>query len=512
MSDDGHGDGAAMRLRVVNSESIGEDSNVRTNQPKTSEWYEAEFLLTSARCESAVGYSRSGGREPVGIDLSEQLLLKACHWDGKKVPVLLVPNPSGLPLVPDLGQAATADGESPSTNLIYFARTFSFHPGAVASALTSPVIRPDDGLPDRSGRIFVVDTGWGPDVRGKDDRDMDPMLDDVVFGHGPAIVQLITDLVGGQAEVHLRQIDFFKEDVRDANNNVVDPATIHCMRDTNGNPCIPVFEGQDYLGNTIRYRGFDTPALMSTLRRVEREVEKGDVVNLSIGTVACPDDLHNDPVAAWVRRVTHRGVDVVVAAGNHECDIPSWPAAYTTQPGLKKSPAYGGPRPDAAKLAGSAGSSDVGRLYSVGSGRSDTYHHEFSAHGTFIPGAASWVTHWENGNNVPVDRNAKGDSAVASTTRSVVWSGTSFAAPRLAARLLPAADPRLVTSGKTGSGARASAAVADTTALSDVSDRNLAAAPDVAGREVADVRDVVDLREGKLVDRLKDAVLRYRKK
>jgi len=415
-------------------------------------WFDWQYVRTQQMVTTAKGIGADG--EP--LPLAAQFEVKECQWNEQQVPVLLVPN-------------------SDPPRLVYFFRTFSFHPGTAASLATPPALQ--ELNPERRGRIFVIDTGSNQN-EPFDADEIDPYSGDDVYGHGQAIAELIDTLSGEEVQVHLRGVDFFK-------GSVLDKA---------GNPCIPIFELTDPdTGDTFVFRGFDSAALESTLSRVYSELKLGDVVCLSLGTVACPDDLTADPVADWLRKFTAKGVEVVVAAGNHGCDVPSWPAAYATGPG-GVDPI--GANRGAGAVAGTAG---AGRVFSVGSG-TVSKPDKFSARSVAqsINPRDQWVTDWADGSAVPVahpkfarrpDPKNKGQMLPNAT-----WSGTSFAAPRFAATLL-----KEVSAEQAGRpGARPMAAAGDKAVVGEV-----------AGVEA---ETVIDLNELSLLGRAKAAVLNYTKK
>lgn len=257
-----------------------------------------------------------------------------------------------------------------------------------------------------SGKIVVVDTGWiagTPEAASAKPWDVDPLESDVVHEHGPAIVNLIAAATGGRAEVHLRQVRF------DLPNAEVSPA-------------IPVFTHPDkhpVTGEPMTVRGFTDTMLIATLDLLAEEIvesgegegelllQRGDVVNLSLGAVAAPEELitrGDVRLYAWLVRMHERGVKVVCAAGNHGTVALTWPAAHGTD------------------------LSPFGRLdnvYAVGSAVTDANSkHDFSAHG--------WVPHWRNGFKVGFDSHY----GTKTSTPDACWSGTSFAAPQFAVSLL----------------------------------------------------------------------------
>jgi len=270
---------------------------------------------------------------------------------------------------------------------IYFHQAFSFHPDAVQELLSQDA-PPFKG--PREGRIFVVDTGWpvGGRPNGALPRDEDTIDFDVAYGHGPAIVDVIRTVGGEGVDVQLRQVRF-------ANSAL---------------PGVPIFRHPD--GGLVR--GFSEDMLLATLNELRTELRLGDVVNLSLGAVACPGDLGETPgdkrLFDWLTTLPD-GVEVVVAAGNHGCDVPSWPAAYGSN---LRSP-----------------SPALSHVHAVGSRSDDGTQtiHDFSARGS------AWVHEWENG--LEVGFNLPPTGSVGRKDRR--WTGTSFAAPQFAVKRLPMA-------------------------------------------------------------------------
>lgn len=270
---------------------------------------------------------------------------------------------------------------------VYFLNAFSFHPDAMKD-LTKPGKSPADVA--RRGRVFVVDTGWKSNPGGANAWDIDPISYDVAHEHGPAIVKVIKMAGGNEVDVHLRQVRF-------------DLATV---------PGVPMFEhphAVDSTGAPLKVRGFTSGMLLATLDALYEELEglstevsdfaETTVVNLSLGSVAPAEALTTNDDARlyeWLVNVTKLGVQVVVAAGNHGTSALSWPAAHGSA---------------------SAKWEQLPGVHAVGSRDLDSNTlHPFSARG--------WVDKWHDGLDVRYDVGAS-------------WSGTSFAAPRYAAALLP---------------------------------------------------------------------------
>ena len=133
-------------------------------------------------------------------------------------------------------------------------------------------------------------------------------------------------------------------------------------------------------------------------------LKKFDILVLSLGALSCPSLMgENDPIYQ-VLRDRLGGKEVVVAAGNHGDDRPSYPAAY----GVASSYI------------------PLTNVTSVGSTNSaKTAPSAFSGKGSFVQvnkPAENVIVHYPNSDNV-------GDPQWRR------WSGTSFAAPQHAADL-----------------------------------------------------------------------------
>jgi len=116
-----------------------------------------------------------------------------------------------------------------------------------------------------------------------------------------------------------------------------------------------------------------------------------------------PVPVQIDPVRQWI--IDNPTVTVVASAGNSASNLPTYPAGWTTDP-------------------------DVPNLISVGSMGTDGTRSCFSDYG-------DWVDWYAVGENVLVQHPTMGE---------VVWSGTSFAAPQIAAALSSGADLNEVAS------------------------------------------------------------------
>lgn len=289
--------------------------------------------------------------------------------------------------------------------LMYFPTSYAFHPGAQADIAD---LAAHSSLGNSSRRVFVVDTGWNPDhvPNGLSPKghDIDPLTADVVHGHGPAIVSLIEQLRPGSIDARkllLRQVRY-----RDG-----------AIRNANGEPCFAVFPHPEEAANKHKpddvalLRGFDSKSLMATLEALFEEdgLCDGDIVNLSLGALVDEESYRNDPVSGWVSRARQAGVHVVIAAGNHGTTDKSWPAA----------------------------DADGDLVISVGSGDDQSQPDKFSARDTERD---RWITVWADGSDVPVVHpglpQTKAQTGKTANPCNATWTGTSFAAPRVAASLM----------------------------------------------------------------------------
>lgn len=302
---------------------------------------------------------------------------------------------------------------------ILFPQAFSFHPDAVKDLKSAGTAPTPKGR--RTGTIFVVDTGW-PTMQNAIDNNapgkpnlkdqVDPINFDVVHEHGPAIEHVIRSSGGDGINIQLRQIRFAK---------------------VGQLPGVPVFEHANAItksGDPVLVRGFTVGMLMATLTDLETELQQlpeheraKTKVNLSLGAVACPEHLTtqgDQDLYNWLRRVTDKdglGIEVVVAAGNHGTNVPTWPAAFG--------------------MLSSAQGDPIDGVHAVGSGegpRGNAVAHSFSAWGD------DWIpkNNWENGQNIAFDSYQVTGVSMAG---DAAWSGTSFAAPQFAVSLLPLEAP-----------------------------------------------------------------------
>ena len=151
-------------------------------------------------------------------------------------------------------------------------------------------------------------------------------------------------------------------------------------------------------GELVDIRSFDLASLYATLRSLP--LKGVDVVNFSFGTTGCPTLMQHDPVRKWLAENSQ--TQFAVAAGNHGTTMPAWPASFSS---------------DVERLPG------LDHVISVGALDMSTYGtatvSDFSATGPTVDVYAE-------GTGVRV-QHPSGDVAA--------WSGTSFAAPLVAALL-----------------------------------------------------------------------------
>lgn len=322
---------------------------------------EQELAKVVAMGANARGVVIQDGR-PTGQLVDINVQVENCTWEGEAIPAMRWVRPN-----------SEKEGGEP----LYFFRAYSFHPGTQRSLAEAPA---PDAKDKRIGKIIVVDTGWRDQASappGTSALDIDPITNDLIAGHGPAIVDIIEHVGGTSVDVQLMQVRF---------GNVI-PVFIH--------PNIP---GEFF-------RGFPETALEDTLNELRGQLNSGDVINLSLGTIFCEGSVDSDdrigPLLEQV--IDARDVSFVVAAGNHGNEVPSWPAAHGRL-GLRLS-----------------------RVHAVGSG-TPAIADDFSARG-------GWVGHWEDGSDVGYDPQGTMPPGVGKSGAS--WSGTSFAAPQFAVELLP---------------------------------------------------------------------------
>jgi len=368
---------------------------------KDPEWFAEQCELMAAVRDSARGIGPDG--EPHLLD-ANAISLAECVWEERPIPVLMA-------------------GVGVEGQLIYFPRTLAFHPGSVPNKLNvalEPTLQPP-----HQGDVYVIDTGWPDAQRSKaagGDIDVDRLEGhDVVFGHGPAIVDLIEHVGGPGVTAHLRQVDLWHDPFTDDFGTKHHPLVA-----ADGTRVTPIFEAHGH-----QIRGFTASALVATLRRVDRELgariadgaePQTMVVNLSLGAVACPKLVQTDPVARYVQKIADRGVQVVVAAGNHESDVPGWPAAYAA-PG--------------------AWFDHVNAQYGVNLQPIENVHSVGSDPGGGFSAFGQWVTAWADGDDVSVQHPSYPSSNDTDKPKNATWSGTSFAAPKHAVSLLPQASRRV---------------------------------------------------------------------
>lgn len=274
------------------------------------------------------------------------------------------------------------DGQPVFPNLIYFHKpNYTFHPDQAPQPVTSNRQKTAQLNPtnDPGLSVITLDTG---SIEGQTDIEcdyskspLDPYDDtEIVRGHGPAIADLIGHMLGDPERSILVGIDY----------------AAGCTGQPMKVPHHKKFVGSD---DAPFVRCFDTFALDHALSQVEAMFGKHPfkqdpvVVNLSLGTLSCDDLMANDPIGERLKRWVKSETIITVAAGNHYDSRPSFPAAY---------------------------SADVSGIVSVGS-----THGSFSATG-------KTVVKEVNGERVLVKYLRNG--------REREWSGTSFAAPQIAAQ------------------------------------------------------------------------------
>lgn len=349
------------------------------------------------------------GLKPLGADAMRDLLDRSKVLVGERDgQVEVAASEAGVTLDTTTGVPTLYAADNGRKQLIYFFRGYVFHPGARPKSQLKTRMKELPGTrTDR--RVLIVDTGWDDAVFLPLQKQvpLDPVDDDwfvsngkspspdvdVVRGHGPAIYDLIHQLTGTEDRLELHRVRY--ED--------------GCLK----GPLMWPTGNANNPGEFVR--GFDAKALLSTLENLV--LQCGDIVVLSLGTVTGnPEDLYcQDPVWEWMSgwsEELRESVDLVVAAGNHGDEQPSYPAGYQ----------FGRDRCAWITAVGSS-SNNVDRQKNPDSSEI----HSFSARG-------DWVQCWRNGADVPVRREPN-PGHFAFQTRSTTWTGTSFAAPIKAAEL-----------------------------------------------------------------------------
>lgn len=296
--------------------------------------------------------------------------------------------------------------EGSGRNLLYFVEgAFCFHPGSLPEFGGSDVrLAPTSAA--TGALVTTVDTGRVGDTRSLNffGGGADP-VDDVVTGHGPAIADMIGDLIGSDPG---------------ANDDHVESALVDVALGDGTHWAVPVndaagdqveFVGPTGGGRPAWVRCFDTHALLAALERVPPETK---VLNLSLSASACPADMAHDAVLDWIERWIgsgRQGRYVAAAAGNHGTTAPVWPAAAS--------------EPDWSAHQGPVlGASLSGGIVSVGSGeRGQAPPDDFSGRG-----------HWVFTQRPGVERPVKAPSP------GTTWTGTSFSTPQVAVDLRTAPD------------------------------------------------------------------------
>lgn len=224
---------------------------------------------------------------------------------------------------------------------------------------------------------------------------IDPVQDRIA-GHGPAIADLIADMMRLPEKAAARSA------------SALQPIKTPGSRVLSSGPSV-TFVHPDGV------RAVDQASILVALEALSSGPI--DYVNFSIGSKTCPElttKLVHDPrtgrqsrvqidsIRQWL--IDHPSVTMIAAAGNSGSSIPTYPAAWTTDP-------------------------DVPNIISVGSMGKDGTRSCFSGHAG--AGGPSWVDVYAVGQDVVVEHPALG---------RVVWSGTSFAAPQVAAALATGQD------------------------------------------------------------------------
>lgn len=380
-------------------------SRFRRDCPRSTEDDAAE---TQAMADGAMVLNN--GQLTSATRAGVRVVRESCEWGGETIQMLFVEIPvEGLDQQLFDEWKDAAEGEPSFTDdgyvrlRLYTHQIYIFHPDV------GPVdIGMDASDPLQSGtepnRVWVVDTGWNdPQFQAADPANSDPFAvfpGDRARGHGPAIVDLIDDLLGPQTPNHDPQVH------------------LHAVRYGSFPVVLPAPDGS-------LVRAFDEFALWNTLRALEDNLQPGDVVNLSLGAVACPKSMVGDRVGAWI--ASHPDQTFVVAAGNHSTSAPSFPAAYGQVSPATSRPPELEPTETLENVisVGSAVIADLGKIHADNRGSGYTPH-DFSAQ------RANWIMYWANGENVPVDHY---DFAAKAGKKSATWTGTSFAAPKIAAQV-----------------------------------------------------------------------------
>lgn len=147
----------------------------------------------------------------------------------------------------------------------------------------------------------------------------------------------------------------------------------------------------------------DESRLIEALNWLADGYERVDVVCLPFGRPQHDDDDAMKAVRDALKRL--RTMKIVASAGNDGADVPTYPAAFATDPD-----------PDLSVI-------------SVGSLESPTQRSAYSNYGV-------WVREWRGGSNMVSCLHLPARASVPEEEGFAWWSGTSFAAVRYAAELL----------------------------------------------------------------------------
>ena len=339
---------------------------------------------------------------PLGRDIKLEMTIRGYKCDGHWHPIPVYAtkgfgvNPEGKLVSTHLtlDQLLAGDGGELRANCLHFFQSYCFHPDAGPEATNG---NPADPIAAGTGtrRVATVDTGRVPALRGgpvpyKGHAPLnfiggapDGWPEDRETGHGPAIADLIGDLLGD--------------------------------RDRSSLIAVQPDQGLAYqlkiAGSQRWVRAFDTTALLAALDAAK---ESGcEILNLSLGRAASPADMRGDVVGKWLDRwlgeETQRAV--VVAAGNHGTCVPSWPAAFCANWSAKSQLEF----------------NNRTRVFSVASPRgTDSKFSGYSAQ------PDQWITNIRTGKQVQVAHPSNNPNS---------WTGTSFAAPQVAAELAAGHTP-----------------------------------------------------------------------
>lgn len=316
----------------------------------------------------------------------------------------LIGGPTGITVTPATFDDGSSFGVFDIDNVpICFFGGVAFHPDRPPADRTSSPLALD--YPVRVGphdrRLFILDTGWIADEPPPCPADIENFPSsaasanrDLVRGHGPAIVDIAHSIMGMSSQgsyddqrVTLRQPDYF--------SGALEAATL-----------LPALTAE-LMPTPWLVRAIDLRSVNDALTRIlETEIADGDILNLSLGTVVEQSVIDNPRQKPEFERLLDlmdsflaREITVVAAAGNHASEAPMWPAAH-----------------EGVIAVGSGERCRDGALKI----------HDFSGRGT-------WVQYYADGERVPVKVKGKFPDATNSGDRSATWTGTSFAAPKVAA-------------------------------------------------------------------------------